>query len=129
MGRQVISKWRYLWWEAGCRALRRLMKVRPLYLLVRDSELLLVPSGTPTTEVIGGDRPRKKSPKVLVDGEPYRPVFHPGSQRSLRCAKCMSTAHVLQRWNWFFNDENVLSDFVYTGAFSRHLARNRRLTH
>ncbi len=92
----------------------------PLYLLVRDSELLLVPRDADDEVLAAIDL--GKIAKVLVDGEPYRPVFIPEAKdppvREVHVDRSRTSKMEL-----VFNDETSIR-FVYTGAFSRHLAES-----
>ena len=91
-----------------------------LYLLVRDSELLLVPKDA--DDEVSAVIDLRQVAKVLVDGEPYRPVFIPEAKdppvREERVDRSRtSTMEIV------LNDEASVR-FIYQGAFSRHLAES-----
>ena len=94
-----------------------------LYLLVRGSELLLIP-------VVSHDAEDEASAVidfhrvggVLVDGEPYRPVFIPEAKdppvREEKVDRSQSSTVELVL------NEGAGLRFLYHGAFSRHLAES-----
>ena len=91
-----------------------------LYLLVRDSDLLLVPKNG--EDEVSAVIDLRHVAKVLVDGEPYRPVFIPEAKdppvREEHVDRSRSSTMEL-----VFEDETSVG-FVYRGAFSRHLAES-----
>ena len=91
-----------------------------LYLLLRDSDLLLVPreAGDEVPAVID----LRLIAKVLVDGEPYRPVFVPQAKDPPARGEKVDRARS-SRLALVFSDGASVS-FVYRGAFSRHLAES-----
>ena len=94
-----------------------------LYLLVRDSELLVVPVVPHNADdEVSALIDFRRVARVLVDGEPYRPVFIPEAKdppvREEKVDRSQSSTMEL-----VFEDETSVG-FVYHGAFSRHLAES-----
>ena len=91
-----------------------------LYLLVRDAELLLVPQDA--DDEVSAVIDLRQVAKVLVDGEPYRPVCIPEAKdppvREEQVDRSRSSTMEL-----VFEDERSVG-FRYRGAFSRHLAES-----
>ena len=91
-----------------------------LYLLVRDSELLLVPQDA--DDEVSAVIDLRHVAKVLIDGEPYRPVFIPEAKdppvREEHVDRSRSSKMEL-----VFEDEMSVG-FLYRGPFSRHLAES-----
>ncbi len=91
-----------------------------LYLLVRDAELLLVPQDA--DDEVSAVIDLREVAKVLVDGEPYRPVFIPEAKDPLVREEQVDRSRS-STMELVFEDETSVG-FLYRGAFSRHLAES-----